>query len=219
MNPARFWPRYAAYSLDLVLLAPLAVALAAKPLISAFDAFNALLLATETAMQRAFEAGHFGLLDLAEALRADPQLHEAMVLGISDVMSGVLLGLGLSVLALAAWFIGFEASPWQATPGKRVLHLQVQDKAGGHVSLGRAALRFVGAAPSWLLLHLGHAFAMWREDGRALHDLIAGTRVVALQEPMPAWARAWLALQLCALLGLLLFLFFRVAQAFVLLGL
>ena len=219
MSPARFWPRYAAYSLDLLLLAPLAALLAAKPLIGALNAFNALLLASELAMQRAFEAGHFGLLDLAEALRADTVFHDALLLGVSAVVSGVLVGVGLSVLALAAWFIGFEASPWQATPGKRVLHLLVQNKAGGHVSLGRAALRFVAAAPSWLLLHLGHAFAMWRADSRALHDLMAGTRVVALQEPMPAWARAWLALQLCVLLGLMLFVFFRVAQAFVLLGL
>jgi len=219
VKPARFWPRYAAYSLDLLLLTPLAALLAAKPLMAAFDAANALLLASETAMQRAFDQGHFGLLDLAEALRTDPQFYEVLLSGISTLLGGVLLGASVSVLVLAVWFIGFEASPWRATPGKRALHLQVQNTAGERASLGRVALRFFGATPSWLLLHLGHAFAMWRKDGRALHDLIAGTQVVALSEPMPAWARAWLVLQLCALLGLLMFLFWRIAQALVLLGL
>jgi hypothetical protein len=56
------------------------------------------------------------------------------------------------------------------------------------------------------MLNLGHAIAGWRADRRALHDLIAGTRVLA-QAPMPAWARAWLWLQLLLLVGLLLGLF------------
>ena len=64
-------------------------------------------------------------------------------------------------------------------------------------------VRFVAAAPSWLLLHLGHALVAWRADGRALHDLIAGTRVDG-DAPLPRWASAWLAVQVAMLLLLLL---------------
>jgi len=53
------------------------------------------------------------------------------------------------------------------------------------------------------MLNLGHVVAAFRNDKRALHDLIAGTQVTA-QAPMPGWAKAWLALQLVAVLAVLL---------------
>ena len=77
----------------------------------------------------------------------------------------------------ALYFIGFEASRWQATPGKRLLGLQVQSEQGGRLELARTALRFFAGSLSWLSLNLGHALAGWRKDGRALHDLLAGARV------------------------------------------
>ncbi|MND00767.1 hypothetical protein D3C83_194950 [compost metagenome] len=53
------------------------------------------------------------------------------------------------------------------------------------------------------MLNLGHALAGWRHDRRALHDLIAGTQVLA-DGPMPRWARAWLQLQALVFGALLL---------------
>ena len=41
----------------------------------------------------------------------------------------------------AIYFIGFEASRWQATPGKRLLGLRVETVEGARLSVGRALLR------------------------------------------------------------------------------
>jgi uncharacterized RDD family membrane protein YckC len=46
------------------------------------------------------------------------------------------------------------------------------------MSVARAAARFFAGSLSWLSLNLGHAMALFRRDGRALHDLIAGTAVI-----------------------------------------
>ena len=108
-----------------------------------------------------------------------------------------------AVLAAAYW-IGFERSAWQATPGKRALALQVTDLQGRRLDGARAAARHVAGALSWLTLNLGHALAAVPPQKRALHDYIAGTRVVHVDgEPrLPGWAKAWVALQMLLAVGL-----------------
>lgn len=218
MSAEAFRARYAAYSLDLLLLSPLAIALAWRPLQAAVAAWRALENAMLQALDRAFAAGHFALLDLAAALRADARFAEAMAQGIGAVLGG-LAGAGLLAWALALlWFVGFEASRWQATPGKRALGLRVTALDGGAPGIARLLLRFLAAGPSWLLLHLGHALVLFREDGRAGHDLVAGTRVAG-DGGLPAWAQAWLGLQAAAVLVLLAWMAWTMARAAVLIGL
>ena len=61
-------------------------------------------------------------------------------------------------------------------------------------------MRHVAALASWLTGNLGHALAAVPPQKRALHDYIAGARVDAVDEAgMPAWARAWVAVQLLAM--------------------
>lgn len=218
MSAAAFRARYAAYTVDLALLAPFAALLAMGPLRRAAQALGALEAASLQAMDRAFADGHLTLLALAGALRADADFIAAAVAATAEVLAATGLGLAAVLLAMAFWFIGFEASPWQATPGKRLLGLRVETVDGRRPGVGRAALRFLAAGPSWLLLHLGHAMAAWRADGRALHDLAAGTRVVGAGA-LPAWARAWLALQGLAVLALLGWFAWTLLTAVLLLGL
>lgn len=218
MSAVAFRARYAAYSLDLLLLAPAALALAWRPLQAAVAAWRALENAMLQALDRAFAAGHFALLDLAAALRADVRFAEAAAQGIGAVLTA-LANAGLLVWALALlWFVGFEASRWQATPGKRALGLRVTALDEGAPGIGRLLLRFLAAGPSWLLLHLGHALVLFREDGRAGHDLVAGTRVAG-DGGLPAWAQAWLGLQAAAVLVLLGWVAWTMARAVVLMGL
>ncbi len=63
------------------------------------------------------------------------------------------------------------------TMGKMLLRVRVVTADGGPLDLATAAGRAVGWALSLLLLGAGHALAALRGDKRALHDLLAGTRV------------------------------------------
>ena len=204
--PAGFWRRYAAWSLDWLLLGlPLAFAL--SPLLrrarAQFDAIDAAL--QEFVYQHLVAAG--GALPSPVAMAMDllgsettgGPLH-AQVLALQGTLGLVaLLVLGVGAL----WFVGFEASPWQATPGKRLAGVRVDATDGARLPFARVLARHAAGALSWMLLNLGHALAGWRRDKRALHDLLAGTRVLALA-PMPRWARAWLWLQFALLAALLL---------------
>ncbi|ODS63592.1 MAG: hypothetical protein ABS41_05320 [Arenimonas sp. SCN 70-307] len=201
MRPAGFWRRYAAYSLDV--LVPLAVSV---PLLWGTGA--RVLAGTDAAMQqvqfRLFElmdAALAGGADAADPLgqllawSGDPVLREGVLALVATWLHGLAIAAAVLFALSALWFVGFEASRWQATPGKRLAGLRVTALDGGRPAPWRVVLRFVAGVPSWLMLHLGHALAGWTKERRALHDLIAGTRVVLAPDagdPMPRWARRWL---------------------------
>lgn len=206
-TPAGFWRRYAAWSLDA--LAPLAFSV---PLL--WSTGQRMLAQTDLHLSK-LQLRMFELADVAigqgrDPLQAmagwthDPVLRAAL-LDLSRAWLHAALVAALVLFALsAAWWIAFEASPWQATPGKRLFGLQVSRHDGGRPGPGRVALRFLAGIPSWCLLHLGHAMAGWRADQRALHDLLSGTRVVLAPgagAAMPPGARRWLWAQAIALLA------------------
>lgn len=68
------------------------------------------------------------------------------------------------------------------TPGMRELGIQVERLGGGIPSLFQAGLRFV-LQPVLFILTLGISglWMLWDRDRRALHDKIAGTRLVRVQ--------------------------------------
>ena len=70
----------------------------------------------------------------------------------------------------------FEASVWQATPGKRILRLYVTDLSGKRISLWRAFLRNIARQISGFLF-IGYVMAGLTEKKQALHDMIAGCLV------------------------------------------
>lgn len=218
MSAAAFKARYAAYTLDLALLSPFVAVAAWRPLQVARAAWQGMEGAIQLALDRAFGAGHIALLDLAGALQADADFMAAMTQGVEALLAS-LLSAGLwSWIVVAAYFIGFEASPWRATPGKRALGLRVLANDGSAAGLPRVLLRFLAAGPSWFLLHLGHALVMFRDDGRAGHDLVAGTRVDG-GAAFPAWATAWIGLQAAAVALLLGWVAWTAMQAVLVLGL
>ncbi|MGL6289400.1 MAG: RDD family protein [Silanimonas sp.] len=219
MSAAAFKARYAAYTVDLVLLAPIVVGLAWRPLGAAHAAWLGLEGAMQLALDRAFGAGHIALFDLATALRGDAEFMAAMTQGTEALVAALLAAALLAWGAVALYFVGFEASPWRATPGKRALGLRVAALDGAPAGIARVLLRFAAAGPSWLLLHLGHALVMFRDDDRAGHDLVAGTRVDGGGAALPAWAVAWLGLQALAVAALLGWVVWTVVQAVLVLGL
>lgn len=206
-TPAGFWRRYAAWSLDS--LAPLALSV---PLL--WGTGQRWLAQTDLHLSK-LQLRLFELADVAMGQGRDP-LHAlpgwvndpALRAALGDLanawLQAALVALAVLFALSAAWWIAFEASPWQATPGKRLFGLQVAGRDGGRPGPGRVALRFLAGIPSWCLLHLGHAMAGWRTDRRALHDLLSGTVVVlapGAQAAMPPGARRWLWAQAIALLA------------------
>ncbi|MFN7386833.1 MAG: RDD family protein [Lysobacteraceae bacterium] len=204
MGATRFRARWAAWTLDAAMTAPAMALVVAAPVADALSAWRALQAASEAAMVRAFDQGAYGAFDLVAALQADTGFAAVLTGTVGRLVADVGLALVLVVGVFALWCVGFEASAAQATPGKRLLGLRVSTVDGARPRPARLLLRVIAAAPSWLLLHLGHALVAWRADGRALHDLVAGTRVEGGTGPLPRWAVAWLGLQVAAAVALVL---------------
>lgn len=69
------------------------------------------------------------------------------------------------------------------TVGKLLVGVRVTTVAGDPLPAGAALLRFLAYGVSLATLGLGYLMAGLRHDRRALHDLIAGSRVERLARP------------------------------------
>lgn len=88
---------------------------------------------------------------------------------------GIFIGWGYFVLFTTLW---------QATPGKRLLGLRVTDAHGRPPSLVRVLVREVLGRPlSAIIFGIGYAMVGITQNKQSLHDLIAGTWVVAAALP------------------------------------
>ena len=209
LAPAGAWRRYTAWSLDFVLLAALTTGLRWTRLVATWHSAATDWTRLSTLLGRALADGMLqpqSTAELASELLADPGVRSAAA-GVQLAMAQLLLGWVLCYAVLAALYhVGFERSRWQGSPGKRALGLRVVDAHDDRpVATGRLTLRHLAGALSWLTLNLGHALALLPPRRRALHDWLTGTRVVSETgaDALPAWARAWLALQVVAMFVLL----------------
>jgi uncharacterized RDD family membrane protein YckC len=204
--PAGFRHRYAAWSLDFTVLALAAVALAWPRLQPAWASLGAAVQAlwsgVGTALAEAMMAGT-RVPDLARGLLQDPRLLEAAGAMQAGIWQLLWPPLAIYLVLSAAWHVTGVASPLQGSPGKRVLGLRVVDRGGARPSWPRAVARHLAAGLSWLTLNIGHLVAL-PAPHRALHDRIAGTRVLrdADARRLPWPAVAWIVLQV--VVGLLL---------------
>ena len=66
---------------------------------------------------------------------------------------------------------------WGQTLGKMALQIRIVSMDGGPLSFGQAVGRYFASFLSALILGIGFIMAGVRSDKRALHDLLAGTRV------------------------------------------
>jgi uncharacterized RDD family membrane protein YckC len=76
------------------------------------------------------------------------------------------------------YFACFEASAWQATPGKRALGMIVTDTSGRRIGFGRATARFFSKLVSGFILMIGYLMVAFTARKQGLHDMIASTLVV-----------------------------------------
>ncbi len=87
-----------------------------------------------------------------------------------------------------------ETSGWQATVGKRVLNVYVADRQGNRIGPGRSCLR---TYVKWIFLPIVYGSiaslitAACTRRRKALHDLAAGTEVLAGRPQQPAALEMW----------------------------
>ncbi|HVR80598.1 MAG TPA: RDD family protein [Luteimonas sp.] len=221
--PAGFLARHAAWSLDAAIVAVASLLLTKQAIVAGAASLRAewAQFVQIVATRMADALGQ--LVDpagLAAQLMQDAPLRSAAA-AVEAALRTLLLPPTLAFAILAAlYWIGFERSVWQATPGKRALALQVTDLDGRRLGVGQAAARHFAGALSWLTFNLGHALAAVPPQKRALHDYVAGTRVIHARavrgdgDPrLPVWAKAWIALQVVAGFALVAWLLLRYVAA------
>jgi uncharacterized RDD family membrane protein YckC len=113
-----------------------------------------------------------------------------LVHGVSgaDVWSAASLVSFFTLLFTGAYSVTLHATGGQ-TIGKLLVGVRVVALDGGVPTVGQAFLRWLGYGLSALPFGLGYLMAGLRRDRRALHDLLAGTRVehvrVHARTPVP----------------------------------
>lgn len=95
---------------------------------------------------------------------------------------GILAGCGLMIFGANLWYVVGGWARTGRTPGKALMRLSVVAagvRGGGPgVGLRTAFVRLLAWILSGSLLGIGFLLVAFRRDRRALHDLLAGTRVV-----------------------------------------
>jgi uncharacterized RDD family membrane protein YckC len=159
---AGFWQRFGAWVIDvIVLMIPTMIAMY---LLGGMDAYRHLM----------------------EQLQANADMTTAF----REYAEGTKSSQVASLVITFVYYVLFESSKLQATPGKLALRLRVTDLNGQRVSVGRAAARNVvriaglifGLIP--IICYLAIA---WTQRKQGLHDLMASTLVLngSAQEQPP----------------------------------
>jgi uncharacterized RDD family membrane protein YckC len=84
----------------------------------------------------------------------------------------------MSVIVPVTYYPLFHSGEWQATPGKRLAGIYVTRSDGGPLSVPHALGRYVAFGINTITLGIGFIIAAFHSQKKALHDHLAGTRVV-----------------------------------------
>ena len=84
---------------------------------------------------------------------------------------------GYNLLISTIYYVGMNGSIG-ATLGKLVIGARIVNLDGSKIGFLTAFLRMLASFISGLILFIGYLMVAFREDKRALHDLMVGTRVV-----------------------------------------
>lgn len=148
LQPAGFWVRLAALLFDMMFLGSLLAMVTTPWAAELKDAQEAALTEIRSASPNLAVVNHF----LAIALPID-------------------------LISWLVYFVGFNAG-FGGTPGKLVLGLRVLRANGDRLTFGRALLRLCSALLTVCSFGIGFILVAFTPEKRALHDLLADTRVV-----------------------------------------
>ena len=88
------------------------------------------------------------------------------------------LGFAITLGATWIYYTMFEASAWQATPGKRIMKIYVTDMFGQRPTVARVAARNVAKIISNLSFLVGYLVAGFTVKKQALHDMVTSCLVL-----------------------------------------
>jgi uncharacterized RDD family membrane protein YckC len=127
---------------------------------------------------------------------------DAAVIDGVAIIVGAVVALGLSVLsvpdgvetaliavggvAFLLWSVGYFATFWSTTgqtPGDRLMRIRVRRADGELLGVGRSIFRLVCLTLAALPLLAGFLPILFDDRRRGVHDMLAGTVVVASWEP------------------------------------
>lgn len=153
-SPAGFWIRCAAFAIDWLILVSL-ISIVTLPWSEPLAGMQAEVL--------------------AQMKSATPDY--AVVLRIWLISLAINLPIGF------LYVTGFNGSRG-ATPGKQLLGLRVVREDGSRLGYGRAFLRRAAELVTAMTFGAGYLMIAFHPEKRALHDLIAGTRVIRVRNPL-----------------------------------
>lgn len=189
---AGFWIRYCAYFIDFVLLS----AASYLPVLLLMQFVDVLKPAgMYKQMMTAMTQGMMGDLDALWALYR--------LLAEQLLLASAVNALVYALLAVP-YFTWAESSVHQASIGKRCAGLKAVRLDGSSLTVTDALVRTLAAGLSWVTLNVGHALCAWRTDKRALHDLLAKTRVVYADDVPPKFPSWGVAIIVLSVIGLVL---------------
>ena len=124
-----------------------------------------------------YELGDVGTRFVALAI-------DGIILGvIGSILYGIIgqTGGGLSFVIGIAYNWYFWTRQNGQTPGKMMMKLRVVKADGGELSDVDALIRAVGYYVSGMFIGLGYIWALFDDEKRTWHDMIAGTRVISTE--------------------------------------
>ncbi len=125
-----------------------------------------------------FGYGFFHLMPYIDEFNRTQTVSPEMAAAMSLFGFIILLVQIFSLLLFWLYYAILESSAKQASWGKQLLELHVTDEYGQRISFGRATGRTFAKIISYVILYIGFMMAGWTKEKCALHDFIAGTRVV-----------------------------------------
>ena len=112
----------------------------------------------------------------------DIGINEVVVDGSTEVQRQIQYSIPGIVITLAlfwGYFVGFEVSKYEATPGKIAMALRVTDMEGRRVGVIRSTVRHFAKFLTIATLSIGFFIAIFTRKRQTLHDLIAGCVVIS----------------------------------------
>ena len=122
--------------------------------------------------------GMFPVISYMEEYNQTQTISPEMAAALFLFMGIIALFQLISLVVFWLYFALFESSSKQATWGKQICGLRVTDGHGQRISFARASGRTFAKILSYAIMYIGFMMAGWTKEKRALHDFIAGTRVI-----------------------------------------